>query len=494
MVKKYLFVLFLGALSLLARDVFAVTAVPWPVEKAQPDGTAISVYLRGDEQVHWMESLDGYTLMYDDQKYVVYAKQDARGNMVPSDIRYGDKAVQSPSAKGLRYSKEQVEALKQIWGITSGSGGQRSQGQQRAGATTGERKALCVLMSFTDKTFGTDIGDYETLFNQENLYPGDKSVKGSVRDFFRENSYGQLDFTVTVVGPYLAPNTAQYYADQNNYREFAEKAARAANVDVDYNDFADNGVLETFHILFAGYGDEAIGTGQQIWSHKWQLATPIELDGVRISVYSCSPELRGSSGTNITYIGVVCHELSHVFGSPDYYDTGYMGFPGTGNWDLMAGGSWNDGGRQPAHINMFQKMLYGWVTPEALTTQKTVTDMPASALNPVAYTIQANDNGELYMLDNKQKAGFDESLPGHGLLIWHVHPAALGGSGSNSGHPQQLYPVVAASTVAIPNAHPSSYGVVDGPGAPFPGTSGNTSFAGNTTPAMFTWTGLLPVP
>jgi M6 family metalloprotease-like protein len=491
MVKHYLFILTLGVLSLLARDAFAVTAVPWPVEKTQPDGTAISVYLRGDEKVHWMESMDGYTLMYDDQKYVVYAKQDANGNMVPSNIRYGGKSVQPPSPKGLRYSKDQVEALKQIWGITSDSGGQRSQGQQKVGATTGERKALCVLVGFSNRAFGKTVGDYEILFNQENLYPGDGSVKGSVRDFFRENSYGQLDFTVTVVGAYTAPNTAAYYA--SNEREFATYAANAANADVNYNDFADSGVLETFHILFAGYGDENIGNGQQIWSHKWQLASPIYLDGVRISVYSCSPELRGSSGNNITYIGVVCHELSHVFGSPDYYDTGTGAFSGTGSWDLMANGSWNDSGRQPAHINMYQKMLYEWVTPVALTTQTTITDMPPSAMEPVAYTIQANNNGELYVLDNKQKTGFDTSLPGHGLLIWHVHQAALGGSGSNAGHPQQLYPVVASSTTAIPNGTPASYGSINTPGAPFPGISNNTSFTHVSTPTMFTWAGLQPV-
>ncbi|MDR1624133.1 MAG: choice-of-anchor J domain-containing protein [Tannerellaceae bacterium] len=493
MVKNYLFILFLGALSLLARDVFAVTAVPWPVEKTQPDGTVISVYLRGDEQIHWMESLDGYTLMYDNQKYVVYAKQDERGHMVPSGVRYGGVGVRSASAKGLRYSKDQVAALKQIWEVTAGPDSQRSSGQQHAGSTVGERKALCVLVGFSDRPFGKDKGDFETLFNQLDLYPSDESVKGSVRDFFRENSYGQLDFTVTLVGPYIAPNPTGYYADDSHYREFAAFAANAADADVDYTDFADEGVLETFHIIFAGYGDEAVGNGQQIWSHKWQLASPILLDGVRISVYSCSPELRGSSGTNITHIGVVCHELSHVFGAPDYYDTTYSGFPGSGNWDLMAGGSWNDGGRQPAHINIFQKILYEWVTPEALTAQKTVTDMPPSAQSPVAYTIQVNDNGELYVLDNRQPVGFDASLPGQGLLIWHVHPAALGGSGSNSGHPQQLYPVVASSTTAIPNASPASYGSVDSPGTPFPGTSGKTSFSSTTTPAMFTWTGLQPV-
>ncbi|GHT09640.1 hypothetical protein FACS189426_08560 [Bacteroidia bacterium] len=467
---------------MMTHEAFAVPAVPWPVEKTQPDGTKITVYLRGDEKVHWMESLDGYTLMYDAKKYIVYAEQDADNNMVPSKAKFNRiSAAPSTVKKGIRYSGSQIKAFEQIWEVTS------DQTPQKAAPIVGERKALCVLMSFSDKIFGKEVSEFETLFNQVGFYPSDNSTKGSVRDFFKENSYGQLDFTVTIKGPYLAPNTAKYYASHE--QEFAEAAARAADADVNYADFATDGSLETFHILFAGYGDESIDNGNQIWSHKWQLARPIYLDGVRISVYSCSPELRGSSGTNTTYIGVVCHELSHVFGAPDYYDTGSTGFAGSGNWDLMAGGSWNDSGRQPGHINMFQKILYGWVDPVELTSFTEVSDMPASALNPVAYTIKANANGELYVLENRQKVGFDTSLPGHGLLVWHVHPNALNGKGSNASHPQQLYPVAAASTVAIPTGTVASYGSINSAGTPFPGTAGKSNLTATTTPAMFTWTG-----
>jgi M6 family metalloprotease-like protein len=486
MKKNLQIFLLMSIMFVIAHVTFAVPAVPWPIEKTQPDGTKITVYLRGDEKVHWMESLDGYSLMYDAQKFVVYAEQDSDGNMVPSKVRLGGANLRSATdnlKKDLRYSKSQMQAFEQIWEVTEEAG------PQKAGATMGNRKALCVLMGFSDRPFAKLNAEFETLFNQVGLYPADNSSKGSVRDFYLENSYNKLDLTVTIVGPYAATNTCSYYGSDSHYREFATAAINAADADVDFNDFADNGVLETFHILFAGYGDEAINNGNQIWSHKWQLASPIYLDGVRISVYSCSPELRGSSGNNTTYVGVICHELCHVFGAPDYYDTGSTGFAGTGNWDLMANGSWNDNGRQPGHINMFQKILYGWVDPVELTSYTEITDMPTSALNPVAYTMKANTNGELYVLENRQKVGFDASVPGHGLLIWHVHPNALGGSGSNANHPQQLYPVVASSSVAIPTGTVASYGAINSGGCPFPGTMGNTSFTAKTIPAMFTWTG-----
>lgn len=485
MIKKMTFLLLLSFLSGIVLEILAVPAVPWPVEKIQPDGSKISVYIRGDEKVSWLESLDGYALMYDNQKFIVYAEQDADANLIPSKNRFSAVSV-APTGlkKGLRYSPSQVNVLKQIWAVTDDSG------PQQAPTPHGERKALCVLMGFSDKTFVKTREQFETLFNQVGLY--NSTTKGSVKDFFLENSYGQLTLTVTVAGPYYAPNTAGYYADADGtkYREFATAAARAAAEDVDLTEFADNNSLETFHIIFAGYGAEATGDREnQIWSHKWQLASPITLDGVRVSVYSCSPELSGSSGSTITDVGVICHELTHVFGAPDYYDTGSTGYDGSGNWDLMAGGSWNDNGRQPAHINMFQKILFGWVTLTELTSFTEVTAMPSSALNPVAYTIKANDNGELYVLENRQKVGFDASLPGHGLLVWHVHPGALGGNASNAGHPQQMYPVVASSLYEIPTGTVASYGNINSAGAPFPGSANKTSFSAKTTPAMFTWTG-----
>ena len=490
MTKKTIFLLFVCFFSILWHNILAVPAVPWPVEKTQPDGSKITVYLKGDEKVNWMESLDGYTLMYDAQKYIVYAEQDTDKNMVPSKNKLSAVSIAPHGVKkGIFYSPAQVKILKQIWEITD------DPAPQRAGVTVGSRKALCVLMGFSDKAFEKPKSELETLFNQLDLYPGNNSSKGSVRDFFRENSYGQLDLTVTLAGPYTAPNTREYYATRE--REFAKLAAEAADVDIDYRDFAAGSNLETFHILFAGYGDESIGNGKQIWSHKWQLSSPLTLDGIRVSVYSCSPELRGNSGNNTTYIGVICHELSHVFGSPDYYDIDGNdsggNYTGSGNWDLMANGSWNDNGRQPAHINMFQKILYGWVTPVELITYTTITGMQPSAQQPEAYTIKANANGELYVLENRQQVDFDASLPGHGLLIWHVHQNALSGNGNNKGHPQQMYPVVASSSYAIPAGTVVSYGSINSGGTPFPGTGNKTAFTATTTPSMFTWAGLEPI-
>lgn len=487
--RKITILLFFSLLTV--TPLLAVTANPEPIVKRQPDGTEITVRLRGDEKVHWMETLDGYTLLYDAQRYIVYATTDADGNMIPSTMKYmGDsQARRSPTGqpaaqglvKGLRYSPSQVAALRQIWAIDADL-----QQQAQAAPVTGQKKALCVLMGFQDKSFVRTKAEFENLLNQAGYNVG--GSRGSVKDYYKENSYGQMDLSITVVGPYTASNTASYFADRA--QAFAREAAMAANDDVNFTDFAEGGALSTFHIIFAGYGDESVGNGQQIWSHKWQLSSALTLDGVRISVYSCSPELRGSSGNNLTYIGVICHELCHVFGAPDYYDTDDVNgdFEGTGNWDLMASGSWNDNGRTPAHINMFQKILYGWVTPEELTRPKNITDMPNSAENGVAYAIPAHTDGEMYVLENRQQTGFDWYIPGHGLLIYHVHRNAQNNRGSNDKHPQEMYPVCASAAAQTPTASVSSYGNINSAGCPFPGTTGNRTFTDYSTPMAFSWT------
>ncbi|MDR2058187.1 MAG: M6 family metalloprotease domain-containing protein [Dysgonamonadaceae bacterium] len=460
------------------------------------DGTKISYFVRGDERVHWLQSTDGYTLLFDSNQNLVYAEKDSEGNLVPSTLKYGDKnlivsklndfLVKTP--KDLRYSKTQVATLIQIWKMT--------ESEVQKSSVIGPKKAICVLMGFKNRPFTKTIEEFENLMNQVGYSTGEAT--GSVKDFYRENSYGQMDLTVTVVGPYTTENNASYYCTQSydmGYQYFASEAIHAADDDVDFSEFAnENGELETFHVIFAGYGAEnGLSVSNYIWSHKWEFYTPLVLDGVKIAVYSCSPELRGSSGSEISDIGVICHELCHVFGADDYYDTDYEGSGGnyltTGAWDLMAYGCWNNSGCTPAHINMFQKILYGWVKPMELNSPKTIENMPNSAENPVALTIKPHTNDELYVLENRQQKGFDKFVPGNGLLIYHIHNSAANGSINNTQHPQQAYVVSANALQAIPSNSVSSYGNISTGTAPFAAVAGKNTFSGTSTPRMFRWNG-----
>lgn len=58
--KRKLFLLVAGLLCLAAR---AVPADPTPMQVLQPDGTTLTVQLHGDEFLHFVTTLDGYTVV-----------------------------------------------------------------------------------------------------------------------------------------------------------------------------------------------------------------------------------------------------------------------------------------------------------------------------------------------------------------------------------------------------------------------------------------------
>lgn len=496
--KKTLYLCFLVMLVLTSIKVEAMPACPYPVKFIQPDGTTIQIYLKGDEYINWRQTVDNYTLMFNKEGYLTYAKKDRNGDLQPSEIIATDiekrdvkaKSLLANTNKSLFYSEKQTSVLLKIKEVKL-----RSMNYAKQSEVIGNFKALCVLVDFPERRMVKEKEDFEGLMNQLNYT--ENGARGSVKDYFLESSYGQFDLTITLVGPYTAPESESYYAGDGgaeNGHELASWLAKQADEDVDYSEFDgdDNGFVDNFHFLFAGYGQESSGALGELWSHSSSFQTLV-LDGKKVSKYSCSPELSGSYGSNITGIGVIGHEITHAFGAPDYYDVNYETggeYDGTGRWDMMAGGSWNDGGNSPAHHNMYQKIQFGWVTPELLEDSKTINDIPNSAENSVCYKIETNTPNEYFLVENRQKVKFDTFVPGNGLLIYRVHKDIARSSRTiNTTHPQKLYPVCSSASVAIPTNRKSSYGVINSTRTTFPGTKNKTAFTDETIPSMKSWAG-----
>jgi M6 family metalloprotease-like protein len=493
-----LLVLFLISTSFL----HATPAIPVPVVLTQPNGDRLTVMVKGDERMNWHETPDGYTLLFNAAGYLSYAQLDEYGNLQPSgfiatniedrDMRIA--AFLNTIDKNLFYSDIQQQLMLKIWEIEDET---YFQNELKGGHLLfGEYKTLCAFVQFPDKSFIKTMAQFEGLMNQLGYTT---NGTGSVRDFFKEASYNQFDLTITLCGIYTAAQNESYYAGNNgsqNCQELARWTAQQVAAEPDINfaeyDSNDDGVVDGLHFIFAGLGQEAGGGSGTIWSHKWSFSPPVIQNGKSISIYSCSPEL--ISGSTITTIGVICHEMTHaVCNIPDFYDTdgGTNGqFEGTGNWDLMAGGNWNGspGGNRPAHHNMYIKAQLGWVIPVVLSATTTITNMPNSAENPVTYQINTPTENEYYLLENRQRVKFDTELPGEGLFIYHVH-STVGTGCINCAHPQRMYPVCAGRTTQMPNSNPASYGNINSQGCPFPGSSNKTAFGNNTTPAMRSWEG-----
>lgn len=480
-------------------NLIAVNAYPHLVSFTQPDNNIVSIYIKGDEKVHWMESEDGYSLLYNNDGYLVYAMLNEKGDMVPSDIVAQNQASRTAEAKAflaatpkyLRYTKSQINDMTQIWQMVE------NQKQKSENVTTGEVRLLLILMQFTDRTMVRSKNDFVNLFNQVNY--STNGANGSVHDFYYANSYGKLSLTFDVAGPYTTSRETSYYGNRTGgYQAFAKEAINAAAADVDYSNYDNNGdyELDGVHIIFAGFGEESTGNADLIWSHKSVLSPALRHDGISITKYSCSPELRGSSGSNITRIGVVCHELGHVFGAPDFYDTDYEesggSFPGTGEWDLMGSGNWNDNGVNPAHHNPYTKIyIYGWAEAVDLDSSSRSVVMPSSSSSPNSfYRYNTTTQNEFFLLENRQQENFDAGTPGHGMIIYRIHSTMHpGASNINVTHPQKVYPISAASSYRIPASSSSTYGGINSSACPFPGTRKKTSFTDNTTPAAISWAG-----
>jgi M6 family metalloprotease-like protein len=501
-ILQTVFLLFLLLTGLMTNQALAVSAYPYPVQVKQPDGTTLSVIFKGDEKVKWAQTLDGYAVMYNSKGVFEYAMQNEKGDLTLSGIAVSDISSRKSSElsflaktpKGLTYSTDQVSMMKSIYAVKSAEA-------QKVFPTTGSRKLVCILMGYKDKAFTKTQAEFNSLFNQVGYTTG--GATGSVKDFYAESSYNQFDLSVTVAGPYTAANNMSYYGanDADGYdvnpRALVTEAVTLADAAVNYADFDNDGdgSVDGVYVIYAGYGEEAGGGADCIWAHAWNI-TAVVKDGKTISKYSCSAELSGSSGTTMTAIGVICHEFGHVLGAPDYYDTDYSTggqFDGTGKWDLMASGSWNNNGITPAQHNVYTKVkVYGWATATVLSSAANITVTPAQSTQSF-YQINSTTTGEYWILENRQQVGFDTYIPGHGLLIYHVSSLIATATTSNTinaTYPQKMYPVCASATTN-PGTTASTYGTINGTGCPYPGTSAKTSFTDATTPWMKSWAGAL---
>ncbi len=486
----------------MAGSSFAVPAFPGKVKFSQPSNRDITVdiYLKGDEKVHWAETEDGYTLLHDNDGNLVYAVKDLSGDLVATDILATNKESRTAEVmemlettpKHLRFSKKQVDEMLSIWKQVEDA----KKGPKAITDLTGEKRFLVILFGFQDRNFTYGKTAFRLLFNQVNYTAGGRT--GSVRDYYHDVSGGLFTLKMDVVGPYIGSENTSYYGSTDwGAQYFAREAVDSAAKDVDFSlyDNDHDGNIDGLHIIFAGYGEEAGAPSSAIWSHKWNIFDPPTYDGTVIDVYSCSPELSGSGGESLTAIGVICHELGHVFGAPDYYDTDYEGsggqFPGLSYWDIMSGGSWNHGGISPAQHNPYTKIyIYKWANCDTINNKTGIYKLkPITGSNDEIKRVNTSTPGDFFLIENRQQNKWDQYLPSHGMLVYHIHPNANGANVSNYRHPQQIYIIAKGSVYdTFPSGTPSSYGSVSTASAVFPSLLGRRdSLTDNSIPWFRPW-------
>lgn len=445
-------ILISAVLSLCAAMTFAIPAKKsWKVV-SQSDGTTIRVSQAGDEHLHYYITEDNVPLYKAaDNRYCYLTIEN--GKLHNSGVLAHESAARS--AKELQVMNtihdlapiaRQMAAKKRSAAKRCGSPN-RLPSKDDISVFKGSKKALVILAAFSDKSFskGDDaiVKFYGEVLNQEGY--SQNGAAGSVHDYFNDMSCGEFDLTFDIVGPVKVSKSATYYGGPSpimggadHIGEFITEAIKKAdeNCDIDWKkyDWDDDGEVEQVFVLYAGYGQATGGPTGTIWPNAWTLDEALQnndgnggfsIDGVFINQYACSNELYLDSGTVPMGLGVFCHEFSHCMGLPDMYDTNYGSTPTMGDWDLLAGGSYNGPqgiGWCPAGWTSYERAYAGWLELTELKAGDIIKGMTSlEEADGKAYVIY-NDNhkDEYYLLENHKGMGWDKYTPENGLLIIHV--------------------------------------------------------------------------
>lgn len=291
-------------------------------------------------------------------------------------------------------------------------------------------RVVAVLIEFTNVGH---MGNHDVNYFDDLLF---STSSGSMYHYYREASYNQFSIFGDV-GPswYTSSETMEQYGRDSSggvddfygpiYRLVVEAVQLAdASVDFSQYDQDNDGVVDNLVVIHAGDSQESSINTNNIWSHSWAVvdADPdspgtqnlVTNDGVQVYKYIMLAEN--------SPLGVFAHEFGHALGLPDLYDTDDSS-KGIGKWGVMGGGSWLGipDGSDPSLPCAFSKIQLGWVVPYDVNEPRIGVEIPSVRSNPLIFKLPIRDsNGEYFLVENRQKEGYDSSLPGSGLLIWHV--------------------------------------------------------------------------
>lgn len=377
------------------------------------DGTVVKAELVGDEHLTYWRTADG-ACYRQTPSAGVFSKVELSALQSEYDAVVAQKAARE---KAILESARTSMPVKKVEGSKF----------------QGKKKCLVILANFADTKFKPEhtLDLYKQIINGENYSDETLGFKGSVRDYFKAQSGGQFEIDFDVVGPVDLPKGyAGYGKNDASGRDQAalvypmvEDAVNLAKdqvTDWKQYDWDGDGLVEEVFVLYAGHGQATYPQNPDlVWPHKSAIDPMTVADGVKVSVYACSCELGATEA--IDGIGAFCHEFSHCMGLKDHYDINGRGY-GTGFWDIMCFGCYNGNTFLPAEYNSYEKMFCGWKEPIVLNAEpQKIEGMKALAAGGDTYIFYNDGNeNEYYMLENRQKTGWDAALPGEGLIVLHV--------------------------------------------------------------------------
>ena len=421
-----------GLVFLLASGAALVSAKPmppFPVPVIQGDGDTLSVQLHGDEYSHYAETSDGYLLLKGEDGYYYYA--DSSASISPFRARNADRRDSADKMFLNGLDREKVKSLyindkmevreRKSYGTPARKRGSALYKPSADTWTLGEQTFLMILVNHTGATWTHTREAYDSLLNQTGYSRNNHF--GSVRDYYIRQSGGLFQPTFKVIGPY---NVGMSVAgnDVKVMQAALDSAVKAGDL-TDLSVYAKESDGHVFVGLVLA-GNTSQGAGSGVIYMGWNDRSRVGKTTVGRYVYI--PELGDYNSTELDGMGTFAHEFGHVLGLPDLYQTNTSA--GTrrtpGNYDVMDVGCYNNWesnnvyGTHVPNMSSLERGWLGWLSTTQLSAVSGVYSVPGYDSANFAYEIPTADTDQWFALENRTQSGWDSSIPGHGLLIWHI--------------------------------------------------------------------------
>lgn len=475
------------------------------------DGYELRVQVRGNGLFHQYFTEDNYPI-FEQEGIFYYCDIDSDGNIRESDIIVKNKEDRDEIA--LRYlSSMDMTSIKERLAIRASSSPRirRSSRPARIAPAPpfekgyglipdvhfpayGTQKALVILVEYSDVKFNAKYNakSYFTRMLKEDGFCDEKyGGTGCAEQYFRENSMGAFTPEFDIYGPVTLSQPQKYYGENDRWGDdlrAAEMVMEACNQLDDIIDFREydrdgDGIIDNVFVFYAGPGESSYGGTDTVWPHSWDVESAglgdLIYDGVKLYSYGCTNEWEGNRPDGV---GTFIHEFSHVIGLPDLYSTSYYSDAFTPDeWSVLDYGPYNNVGRTPPNYSAFERYAMGWIKPKELDGPVNGARLATIDENE-CYIIRTEKDTEYFLLENRQKKGWDKYIPGHGMLIWHIDydESAWERNVVNNIASHQYVDLIEAD---------NDEDFYDRTGDSFPGQNNITSFTSETMPALKSWSG-----
>lgn len=351
-----------------------------------------------------------------------------------------------------------------------------------AGLNAADFRLVVLPVEFSDVRF-SDI--------QANVYNKVSEAKRYLDSQFSPRYTFSVNVLPLVRLPY---DMSRYGSNSTTVRDAGlDEAIRVACIQsqADFSGYDNDGdgYIDNICVITAGRSEASGGGADCIWPQQGWLhdrSGTMVLNGKTADCFTVCPELAST--------GTFCHEICHVFGLSDMYDTDGRLSGGTakGLWGTMS--IMDSGGAMPNFCAIeLEQLGFGTQVPAKIGHHVL---RPAGSSKEYM-RIESDNEDEYFLLECRDNSGWDACLGGAGLVIYHIDRSISDAWYSDS-HRRNL---TAAerwryNQVNCRPEHPCARVVEAVPGTDdiaqifFP-QPGHTAFGSETDPSFRFWSGAI---